>query len=196
MNFLAHLLLAKPTSVSQAGNFLGDFIKGTPESLAETLPADLLHGIMMHRHVDVFTDAHPAFKEGKTLLKKENRRFSGIVLDIFTDHFLARNWKDYATETLSAYNEKVNKNLREHWEYFPEDAREVAQSMYEHEWFQTYLEVEGVEYVLQRLGSRKAAFHPIRASFSDFTEHYGEYEKLSHKLLKDAVQFSKTYPEK
>ena len=83
MNYLAHLLLAGPTDASRVGNLLGDFVRGTPESLRGSYPDEVIAGIVMHRELDRFTDDHPAFQEARELLDPEHRRFAGIIIDIF-----------------------------------------------------------------------------------------------------------------
>jgi len=188
VNFLAHFLLAHPTSASRAGNFLGDFITGTPESLKDTIPADVLDGIMMHRKIDVFTDSHPAFGKGKSLLAPERRRFAGIILDVFTDHFLAKHWNRYSEVPLLTFNKEVFQNLQDHWQIMPTGAQKVARWMYEQNWFQIYTTPEGIERSLRGLSKRRPKFDPIEDGIVDFHEHYETYQKLSFQLLDDALK--------
>lgn len=188
MNFLAHFLLALPTSASLAGNFLGDFITGTPESLRETVSPEVLEGIMMHRRIDVYTDAHASFKAGKALLIPERRRFAGIILDIFTDHFLAKDWSLYSDVPLVEFNEYVYEALKKEWAYFPEDARRAATWMYEKDWFSKYTRVDGIQTVLERMSKRRPRFGAIAGGITEFKVHYEEYETLSHTLLRDALE--------
>lgn len=186
MNFLAHYYLAYPTSASRAGNFLGDFITGTPASLEDKLPLDLVSGIVMHRHVDAFTDSHTAFRKGKLLLHPNQRRFAGIALDIFTDHFLARDWEQFSTQPLREFDHEVFAQLQEFWPFFSEEAKTMAKRLHEQEWFLAYRNKGGIQRVLKGLSQRRPRFGPITDTYTAFLEHYDQFEELSHILLRDA----------
>ena len=80
MNYLAHLYLAEDSPESILGNFLGDFVKG---STLKDYSEGIQKGIQQHRKIDVFTDAHPVFLETKQWIHPNNRRYAGIVIDIF-----------------------------------------------------------------------------------------------------------------
>ncbi len=188
MNFLAHFYLADTTAASRAGNFLGDFISGTPDSMRATLPDELVDGIIMHRAIDAYTDTHPCFREGKLLLPTKRRRFSGIILDMFTDHFLARDWAHYSpTLSLSDFRQEIYTDLQAYWEYFPEQARNVATWMCEDDWFSRYLTPSGLERSLTGLSKRRKGFHPIAHSSENLVQHYPLFESLCQELLSDAI---------
>ncbi len=187
MNFLAHFLLAKNTSESRVGNFLGDFVKGTPESLTDKYPQEIIAGIIMHRKVDVFTDSHASFHAGKLLLNPARRRFAGIVLDIFTDHFLAMHWNRYSDLSLSEYNTEIYDSLKAHWKLLPEDAKKVGKWMCEDEWFEKYASIDGIEKALIGMSRRKPNFEPIADSIIDFKASYDDFQIHSQTLLKDAI---------
>ena len=62
MNYLAHLYLAEQTSEGLLGSLLGDFVKGRLES---RFPEAVRRGIVLHRAIDTFTDAHPLHLESR-----------------------------------------------------------------------------------------------------------------------------------
>lgn len=188
VNFLAHFYLAQPTAASRAGNFLGDFITGTPESLADELPSELLEGIMMHRKIDAYTDAHPSFITGKQLLSSDRKRFAGIILDMFTDHFLALHWDNYweGEETLGDFAITVRDEMHAYWEFFPEKAKHQATQMIEGDWFQRYTTIEGLELSLTGLSLSRNRFDPIADSSDHLREHYDKYRGFCDQLLLDA----------
>ena len=103
MNFLAHLYLAEPTPACRVGNVLGDFVRGRINALTAELPAPLVAGILRHRTLDRFTDAHPVAREARSLVAPERGRFAGVVVDIAYDHVLARQWNDWAGEPLPSF---------------------------------------------------------------------------------------------
>ena len=73
----------------QLGGMLGDFVRGTPDP---ALPGGVIAGIRLHRAIDVYTDAHPQVLAAKALLQPPYRRYAGILLDMWFDHCLARDF--------------------------------------------------------------------------------------------------------
>src|SRR5262245_27969290 len=100
MNWLAHLLLSEPTSAFRIGSLLPDFVR--PPLLAG-LPIDFQRGIECHRRIDAFTDAHPIVRRSVGRFVPPYRRFAGILVDVFYDHFLARDWTAHASIPLTDF---------------------------------------------------------------------------------------------
>src|SRR5262245_26013048 len=100
MNYLVHLLLAASEPESLLGALMGDFVK---VPLGAQYSPSITHALALHRRVDSFTDAHPVTATSRARISRERRRFAGIMVDLFYDHFLARNWTAYASEPLGAF---------------------------------------------------------------------------------------------
>lgn len=88
MNYLAHIYLADNSEENMLGNFLGDFVN---KSLENEFEQSIRKGIIMHKKLDTFTDSHPDFMRSRKRISKNNRRLAGVLIDIFYDHFLAKN---------------------------------------------------------------------------------------------------------
>lgn len=56
MNFLAHIYLSGNNELLKIGNFMADGIRGKQ---FEIYPKAIQNGILLHRAIDSFTDAHP-----------------------------------------------------------------------------------------------------------------------------------------
>lgn len=93
MNYLAHIFLSGGKPQVQIGNFVGDFVKGEQY---KTLPAEMQMGVLLHRKIDEFTDSHPDFLVVKSLLRPRFGRYSGIIVDMYFDYFLAKNFAEYS----------------------------------------------------------------------------------------------------
>ena len=63
-------------------------------------------GIFLHRQIVTSTDAHPNFKSSTKRLHANYGHYSGIIVDIFYDHFLAKNWNDYSSQSLIKFADK------------------------------------------------------------------------------------------
>jgi len=108
MNFLAHIYLSGNNKNVTLGNFIADSIKGKKY---QNFPKDIQTGILLHRAIDSYTDAHPVFKQSTKRLHKKYSHFSGVIVDIFYDHFLAKNWNDYSEIPLDTYTYNFYENL-------------------------------------------------------------------------------------
>lgn len=178
MNFLAHLALAGPDDASRIGNILGDFEKGTPDSLRERLPSAVVTGIMMHRHLDRYTDSHPLFLTSKNLLKPERRRFAGIAIDIFFDHFLSKHWSNFHPGTTTHFIAEVYQLFERHPEWLGSHFGPLVPRIKSENWLGTYQTITGVEFTLQRIATRSHKFEPLIHSVEDLTSNYLEFENL------------------
>jgi acyl carrier protein phosphodiesterase len=102
MNHLAHMLLAGDDEWLQLGGMLGDFVHGRLDALS--LPSRVIDGIRLHRAIDVYTDAHADVLAAKALLPAPYRRYGGIMLDMWFDHCLARDFSRWSAQPLDEYS--------------------------------------------------------------------------------------------
>jgi acyl carrier protein phosphodiesterase len=63
----------------------------------ETFPIEIQRGIILHRVIDTFADAHPVFRTS-TKLHKRYHHYSGVIVDVFYDHFQVK--ANYSDENL------------------------------------------------------------------------------------------------
>lgn len=98
MNWLAHLFLSEPRIEDRLGNILGDLVKGKSR---HNLNPHFNSGIKSHLLIDSFTDKHLVVKRSKKRMNLDYKRYSGVLVDIFYDHFLAKNWHNYSQFSLA-----------------------------------------------------------------------------------------------
>jgi acyl carrier protein phosphodiesterase len=116
VNYLAHLYLAGDEPDDLIGNLMGDFVRGPVESDS----VDRVNaGILLHRRIDTYTDSHCLVLQSKRRIRHVLRRFSGILVDVYFDHFLARNWSRYSSVSLREYSRLVYGILEEHSDALP-----------------------------------------------------------------------------
>src|SRR4051794_25034383 len=111
MNWLAHLVLSEPSSAFRIGNLLPDIL---PWSEWRALPAKYQGGIECHRVIDSFTDSHPVFRRSVGRVGAPFRRYAGILIDVFYDHFLASLWSRYAMVPLDQFAAEFYNSLPAH----------------------------------------------------------------------------------
>ena len=155
MNWLAHLFLSEPDVEHRLGNLLADVVKGKARA---ALPPGVLRGIACHQAIDAFTDSHPVVYRSKRRIGEEHGRFAGILIDIFYDHFLARDWSRYAAMPLEQFTAEVYTSFRGYVTGdLPEEARELLARMSEGDQLGSYRALGGIEAALRRLSRRLEA---------------------------------------
>ena len=150
MNYLAHLHLGGQRSAQLLGSLYGDFVKGP---LPGRFTPELEAAIQLHRSIDSFTDTHPLIKQSIARFPLERRRFAGIVLDVFFDHCLARDWAVYAEQPLDAFTARVYRVLAAE-PALPERLALIAPRMAAQDWLGSYREFEVLEQVLSGISRR------------------------------------------
>lgn len=177
MNYLAHLFLAKDGNAeSLIGNLAGDFVKGT---LRDRFTPGIRAGIMHHRQVDAFTDAHPRVGAMRHILIPEHGHYARVINDIFIDHFLSCFFEEYANETLESFLGRAYALIDPHADELPGRLRLVYPRMRDERWLLSYRELDSVHEALRNLSFRltrrphlETATHHLRASRDELERHF------------------------
>lgn len=168
MNHLAHFLLAQDQPYLEAGAFLGDYIKG--HLRGQFLPG-IEDGIRLHRKIDAFTDRHDIVKQSCSRFDPALRRYAPIMIDIFFDHLLARNWSMYHDSSLNDFSDQVFSNIETCRELLPESVVMVARRMKQHNVLASYADPSFLTPVLTRLSQRLKRSNPLAESFQQFEQN-------------------------
>lgn len=151
MNWLAHLLLSEPTPAFRLGAILPDLV--STAALAD-LPADFQRGIRRHRVIDAYTDSHAVFRRSVQRLAPPFRRFGGILIDVFYDHFLARDWPSFSDMPLPQFAADVYASFESCRANIPPEAYRGLQQMQAADLLCSYRELSGIAAALGRISSR------------------------------------------
>ncbi len=187
MNFLAHLFLSDQSDDALLGALLGDFVKGP---LDQRYSPVITAAIRLHRHIDVFTDAHAAVLASKARVSPVRRRYAGIMVDMFYDHFLARYWEDYATVSLDIFTRRVYQVLSRRHAELPDKLRRIAPNMIEFDWLGSYREVNSVAAALDRMGSRLRRGNGLLDSGEDLLREYAAFEADFRAFFPEVILFA------
>ena len=188
MNFLAHALLAGDAHADKVGGVMGDCVKGL---LPAGLPSNLSSGVALHRAIDSFADRHPAFVASRARISVTRRRVGGVLVDLFYDHLLARDWADYGVGTLEEYSIQLYALLQAYSGVLPEPAREVANMMRTHDWLCSYRTVTAVGGVIDRMAVYRLR-HPnsLSGGIEEFLANSESFEADFRAFLPDALAFA------
>jgi acyl carrier protein phosphodiesterase len=151
VNYLAHLLLSEKANQSVIGGLLGDFVKNAD---IPQFSVEIQKGIRLHQKIDTYTDAHPKVLASKRLVESERRRFSGILVDVFYDHFLALHWPVYSNISLKDFTAQVYQILLENQNILPESIHRSIDTIIKYDILSSYREVDGIRIALTRISHR------------------------------------------
>lgn len=151
MNFLAHIYLSGNSDGILIGNFIGDYVKGRNYN---NYPPMVKKGILLHRNIDSFTDKHPITYQCRNLVNEKYSKYSGIVIDIFYDHYLAANWNLYSRQSLKKFIYGKYKILTRHFDIFPDGVKRFFPYFVKSNWLEAYSTFDGLESVLRRMSYR------------------------------------------
>jgi len=188
MNFLAHVYLSHHDVDLQIGNFIADHVKGKNYL---NLPNGIAAGIMMHRHIDTFTDAHPIFRNSKKYFSAQYGLYAGVIVDIVYDHFLAKNWHRYETENLEEFTQHFYQNLNRNYELLPEKTKLMLPIMMSENWLYSYKTISGITKVLEKMDKRTQNLSKMRYAHHNLTQYYVELEYDFNKFFVQLDKYSR-----
>lgn len=189
MNFLAHAFLAGADPADRLGGLMGDFVKGP---LPAGLPADIAAGVRLHRQIDVFAESHPAFRRSRARVSAPRRRVAGIMVDMFYDHFLARDWELFAPQPLEAFSAEMYALLAAHAAILPPRLAQILPRMRADDWLASYRAPEIIELALDRMASRLRRANPLGGSGAELCLDYAGYEADFREFIGAAQGFVAT----
>jgi len=174
MNFLAHLFLSGDNTSIMVGNFIGDFVKGR-QALSQLAPM-VVKGVELHRAIDTFTDTHPIVQQSKNRLRPKYRHYSGVIVDVFYDHYLAKNWTDYHDALLPDFAARSYQTLEANLDTLPDDVQRMLPYMINGNWLVNYARTEGIQRALTGMARRTPYQSGMEEAVDDLIRHYGEFE--------------------
>jgi acyl carrier protein phosphodiesterase len=173
VNWLAHLLLSESSAEFRMGNLLADLVR---PPFPAAFSADILRGIACHRRIDAFTDQHALVRRSKQRVSEPFRRFSGILVDMFYDHLLAKEWDSHAEIPLEQFAQEFYASIDKLSPQIPLAARGLLDRMHEEDWLGSYGELAGLRRALERLGRRLKRPLDLGLAVADLEEHYPSFQ--------------------
>lgn len=174
MNFLAHIYLSGDNDFIKIGNFMADGIRGKQ---FENFPEEIQKGIILHRAIDTYTDAHHVFRESTKRLHERYHHYAGVIIDIFYDHFLAKNWKNYSNENLEDFIDRFYQSLHTNHDLVSEKTKNMLPYMEKQNWLLSYRTVEGISEILTQMDRRTKNESKMRFASEELKMFYTEFEE-------------------
>lgn len=184
MNFLAHMYLSQKPDELMLGNFIGDFVKGKKYEDYSPL---VKKGILLHRSIDVFTDGHLLVKKSKKRLSSKYRHYSGVLIDVFYDHFLASQWGLYHQKSLSHFAAHCYKTIQKFGYILPDGAKYMLPYMIEGNWLVNYAKVAGIERTLIGLSKRSRFNNKLNEGTIELEKYYDDFREEFHQFFPELI---------
>jgi acyl carrier protein phosphodiesterase len=190
MNYLAHLHLGGQRPGQMLGSLYGDFVKGR---LQGQFDPEIEAAIQLHRSIDVFTDRHPLVDIALSRFSLTRRRYAGIVLDVFFDHCLARDWTLYSDQPLEQFTSDVYRVLSTEPQ-LPERLAMIAPHMVANDWLGSYREFAVLEQVLRGISRRLTRPEELAEAMQELRRLYEPLSEDFRLFYPELQDFAQNYP--
>jgi len=190
MNFLAHIYLSFGDKEITLGNFIADSIRGNKYG---HLPERVQKGILLHREIDTFTDSHAIPKQSSKRLHNNYSHYSRVIVDIYYDHFLAKNWYKYSDIPLSVYVDDFYDLLADNYKILPNGVKIMMPYMLADNWIFNYSKMDGIGRVLEGMNRRTKNKSKMNFAILDLEEHYQKFEDEFTLFFDELIIFSKNH---
>jgi acyl carrier protein phosphodiesterase len=192
MNFLAHLYLSCNDEEILVGNILADRRRGRK---IHDFSEGVQKGIRLHHAIDDYTDRHPVVEVSKQRLRNKFGHYAPVIIDIFYDHFLAANWKDYSDIPLNDFALNSYKILKKHKNLFPSGFQLALIYMRFRNLLVSYKSFKGVQFAFDRLSGRSAHSPNLSKAVEELKNNYLLYKNDFEKFFPSLIEHVKTYQE-
>ena len=190
MNFLAHLLISIHDERVMVGNFIGDFVTGA--QIAE-YDLEIQKGIRLHRAIDSFTDQHPTVMESKKRLRANFRHYSPVIVDVFYDHFIARDWHRFSTEPLHDFTHRFYNLMEKYAHQLPKSVNNMLIYMRSGNWLYNYQFLEGINKALTGMSRRTKFESKMEHATSSLETHYEDFENEFNIFFPELLEYAKNF---
>jgi acyl carrier protein phosphodiesterase len=179
LNYLAHLFLAGTDPEMILGNFIADHVKGSD---VLKYPENVQKGISMHRAIDSFTDQHPVVKQSIMKLRTDFRKYAGVIVDMYYDHYLSANWNEYSHIDLQTFTELKYDILNTFHAILPARSARLLFYMEKQNWLLSYGSLEGMQQAFNGM-SRRTTFESnmeyavvnLKAGYPEFGQEFRQF---------------------
>ena len=190
MNFLGHLYFSSDLPQLQYANLFGDFVRGRNFDQYSDV---IQKGIKLHRAIDSYIDNHPDVKELMHSLYESLPKITGIAVDLYFDHLLARNWSDFHPKDLDEFIEEFYQVKLENEHMYSDDFLFMISRMKSYRWLNQYKNDEGLVKMCEGLSKRVSFENKLPEAPMIFKKNEEHITKVFRKYMDDAIPYFKKF---
>jgi acyl carrier protein phosphodiesterase len=188
LNYLAHFYLSFGQENLVVGNLLGDFVRGNLHHPRNAAYSEAIKtGIQLHRHIDTFTDEHPVVRACRKQLRPQFGLYSGVVIDMYFDYFLASRFAEFSTTPLRFFAANVYEILAKNRAVLPPEAFLLVESMTKYDWLTNYQYAEGMRRSFGGMSRRFEFLKGIENADEELFENETQYLDFFQQFFPDLV---------
>jgi acyl carrier protein phosphodiesterase len=188
MNYLGHAYLSFNSPQILVGNMISDFVKGKDKFM---FSGNIQKGIALHRHIDEFTDSHAATKKAMEIFRPNYRLYSGPIMDILFDHFLANDKTLFGDDSLKEFSANIYRHLENNSAHLPNRFLQMFTYMKAEDWLYNYKYAEGMRKSLYGLIRRATFVKESDTAYRLFLEHHTYLNECYEQFFPDVKLFAK-----
>lgn len=181
MNHLAHLVLAGADPDLRFGALLADHVKG--RQALDELPGGVRAGVVLHRQIDGWTDAHPAVTGLTRRLDPPWRRYAGVILDVLFDNMLDRHWARFGPQPLAQFAAGIDRLMARRQAEMPPRMQRFTAWAREVSLWQRYGERAMLERIFDLLARRHGRREPLARGAELLDRYDAEIEQAFLALM-------------
>ncbi|MCT4614053.1 MAG: ACP phosphodiesterase [Marinifilaceae bacterium] len=192
MNILAHLHLSFGSDDLIIGNFVTDLC--TSKQWKE-LPSAFQKGVELHHFIDNTTDSHPVFRATKSIFSPKYNHYSGVIVDIVYDHFLARKFNDY-------HNVELNKFVSDFYQLMDSNIGEMPERVVyyygllrKYNWLTNYHDLNELAKVFKGMDGRTKFKSGMSNATDVLVDNYIKIEEYFDQFYPELFSKTKKYCE-
>ncbi len=185
LNFLGHAFFSPKDERIILGNVLGDTYKGRVEKL--DVSKETKRGIVLHRKIDSFGDSLKEFSLGKSKLKNFGL-YSGVILDVFFDFFLAKYFHLYSKISLEDFENYIYNSIKNNHVELNPKGENLFYYMNNGKWLSSYKNIHMIEEVLYRIGKRTKSKCNFEDAIKILNDNYDFYYNIFNKYMKKMME--------
>ena len=188
LNYLAHLFLAGNHPETILGNFIADHVKG---SNILNFSEKTRNGIAMHRAIDAFTDQHPVVKQSILRLRSDFSKYSGVIVDMYYDHFLSANWEEYSGIDIHTFTKSRYDVLNSFQTILPSRSAKLLYFMEKQNWLLSYGSLDGMQQAFNGMSRRTTFESKMELAVGNLEAGYLEFKHEFSLFFPDLQQYVK-----
>lgn len=166
---------------------MGDFVRG---SIDAGLDPGIRKGIALHRAIDSHTDGHAEIRALRQLFEPPYRRYAGILIDIWFDHLLARDFARWSEQPLGSFSDELLALMQARAAELPDSLQRFTRYLHARRLPAAYARRDMISEVLIGVSSRLQRANPLADGLIEISRLEPELEEAFARFFPQLVEFA------
>lgn len=186
MNFLTHLYFCNKSRENTTGLIIGNTAR--PNYLSK-YNLEILKGIAMDMQIRRFSEGNADFNNSIQKINTKYSKNASFMVNIFYDHFLAKNWDKYAKIPLDGFSDTIYQIILENMNLLPYKVRKFSPEMISKEWITGLTSIEGTHRYIKLISKTERFTTNLDQCLIELIENYQQYNNDFENYFKSLCKF-------